>query len=99
VLKWLSMAAIIASTVCWVIAFVTTPSPKWVWVTGSVAFAVGFVSLLLYNLVNHLVGNPIEPPFHWEAETPTSESGTNNIFRNALFPLLIVAALVWLALH
>jgi len=99
VLKWLSIAAVVPSMVCWVIGVVVTPSPKWTWTAGSVTFVVGFGSALLYQLVNHVVSDPIEPPPHWEVETPPSVSRTNHSFRSALFPLLVVAALIWLAIQ
>jgi hypothetical protein len=98
-LQGLSIAAVVAFMVSWVIGVAVTPSPKWTWTAGSAAFAVGFASALMYQLVNHLVSDPIEPPPHSELETPTSESGTNHSLRSALFPLLVVAALVWLAIQ
>jgi len=57
--------------VCWVMGFVVTPWPKWLMPAGFVIGVVGFASALLYQLVNHLVGDPIDEP-HWELDTPTS---------------------------
>jgi hypothetical protein len=71
---------------CWVIGIVVTPSPKWTWPVGTVMFGVGFASALLYQLVNHLVGDPIEEP-RWELETPTSVG--NLLKQNPVGPLFV----------
>jgi hypothetical protein len=74
VLKWLGGAAFVAFMAGWVIGFVVQPLPKWLIPAQIVAFGVGFASAVLYHLVTHLFGEPIEDAPHWELETPTSVS-------------------------
>jgi hypothetical protein len=99
VCKWLGTAAFVAFMASWVIGVLVTPSPKWVNAGSLVAIGVGFASILLYHLVNHLVGDPIEEE-HWELETPTSVS--NLVRQNRVGPLFVWIVLVvtsYAALH
>jgi len=51
-----------------------------------VAAGVSFASTLLYHLVNHLVGDPVEEN-HWELKTPTSVSDL--LKQNPVGPLFV----------
>src|SRR5215831_9090138 len=86
VFKWLGTAAFVAFMASWVIGVLVTPSPKWVWGGSTVAVGVGFASVLLYHLVNHVIGDPIEEE-HWELEPPTSVS--NLARQNRVGPLFV----------
>jgi len=57
-----------------------------VWGGSTVAVGVGFASVLLYHLVNHVIGDPIEEE-HWELEPPTSVS--NLARQNRVGPLFV----------
>ncbi len=71
---------------CWVTGFVVHPSPRWLVPATIVIFGVGFASALLYHLVNHLFGDPVEAA-DWELETPTSAS--NLLKQNPVGPFFV----------
>jgi hypothetical protein len=87
VLKWVGAGATVAFFAEWVMALVAHPWPKWLMPASVVMVGVAFASVLLYHLINHLVGEPIEAPPHWELKTPTNVS--NLLKQNPLGPFVV----------
>jgi hypothetical protein len=86
VLKLLSSGAMVAFMACWVTAFVVRPWPNWLIPASVVMFGFGFVSTLLYHVVNHGLGDSVEAA-HRELEAPTSVS--NLIKQNPVGPFFV----------